>query len=172
MSIDRKNPIQEEDNSFFDSEYKKYTSEGSADSCATGSLTLDDLTAMYGTENTRMLKDYETASLNMSELTRSIHENTDAKIESLQGQAAEDVRSDYEFDPDEVTIGEMIRINEEIAKKQKELSEESKEPYLANVIAAFPGEETEQIAVISIPNEAIASDESPFISVDDIRSID
>lgn len=168
MSEDRNGIQPEENNSFFDTEYKKYTNTGHTDSCATGSFTLNDLTTRFGTGKTQMLKDYETASLKMSDLTRSIQENTDAKIDSLKGQKQDDVRSDYEFDADEITIGEMIAINAEFLKKQLQLSETPKEPYLSNILAAFPGEHTEQISMITIPETAIASDESPFISVDDI----
>lgn len=168
MSENKEKITIEEENSFFDNEYRKYTGTHTADSCATGSITLNDLTGIYGIENTRMLKDYETASLRMTHLTRTIQDNTDRKIENLRGHEEDEIRSDYEFDADELTIGEIIAINEEILKKQKELSERPEEPYLSGMIAAFPGEHTERISVISVPNEAIASDESPFISVDEI----
>ena len=157
----------EEDNSFFENDYLKYTGK-TDDSCMTGSYTLDDITQMYGFEDTRMLKDYETASIRMTDLTRNIQDQTDTKIEELTGTYAQDVRSVYEFDPDELTVGELIKVNEAFLRKQEELSQQPEEPYVSNVIAAFPGEATEQISVISGPEAAIASDESVFISVDDI----
>lgn len=156
-----------ENNSFFDNEYRKYTDHKS-DSCATGSFTLNDLTMMYGMENTTMLKDYETAATRMTHLTKAVQDHTDDRIESLTGSIQDDVRSDYEFDPDELTIGELIAINEEFLKKQQELADTPREPYIASMIASYPGESTEKVSVISVPKEAIASDESPFISIDDI----
>ena len=168
MSEDHDRKTLEEENSFFNNEYQKYTHQQTSDSCATGSITLNDLTGIYGTENTRMLKDYQTAAINMSHLSKAVQSNTDQRISQLEGQPSEEIRSDYEFDADELTIAQMIEINEEILRKQNELSEIPEEPYLSSLIAAYPGEETERIAVISIPDKAIAYEESAFISVDEI----
>lgn len=157
-----------ENNSFFDGEYKEYTKNSSKDSCATGTLTLNDLHTMYDMENTSMLKDYETSQLRLSDQVRKRREETDRKIGELTGSPSPEPLSNYIFDADEVTVGDLVAIDEELQHQKDLLEEEPKEPYLSGLIAVSPGEPTEKIAVISVPSEAIISDESPFIAVEDL----
>lgn len=162
--------IDEEDNSFFDYEYEKYRSQNE-DSCASGMMKYEDITLVFGMEETAMLKDYDTMQMTLSETTRDMQDQVDRKISQLTGKLPEEVRELYEFDPDELTIGQLIEINKAFEEKQNEMNEDPKEPYLTTVYnAAGEEDETSQIAVIAVPNESIASDETPFLSVDDIIS--
>lgn len=167
MSEDRKY-TEAEDNSFFDGDYRDFTQRKNTDSCATGTITLDDITLMYGFEQTAMLKDYETAEIRMPGSVRSRREKTDRRISELSSEEPEEVRSNYKFDPDDLTIGDLIAINEEILNFQKSLEEEPKDPYLSSLISVNKDSHTEEIQVVSVPEGAIALDESPFIGVDDL----
>jgi hypothetical protein len=95
-------------------------------------------------------------------------QETDRKIGELTGSPSPEPLSNYIFDADEVTVGDLVAIDEELQHQKDLLEEEPKEPYLSGLIAVSPGEPTEKIAVISVPSEAIISDESPFIAVEDL----
>ena len=167
MSEDRKYK-DNEDNSFFDGEYRDFTERKHSDSCATGTITLDDITLMYGFEQTAMLKDYETAEIRMPGKVRSRREKTDRRINELNREEPEELRSNYAFDPDDLTIGDLIAINDEILRFQKSLEEEPKDPYLSNLLSVNAQNKAEQIQVVTVPEDAIALDESPFIGVDEL----
>ncbi len=166
---DRKYTEEKEDNSFFDTEYRKYSDRNEQDSCATGSLTLKDLTLMFGMDaNPEVLKDYETMRIEMPEAKKNRIRRQDQQIDDLKGQYLDEPRANYAFDPDELTIGELIAINEEISKQQEKVNAEPDQPYLSSIIAAYPGKETEEIAVISLPESEEKDSVSPFISIDEI----
>jgi hypothetical protein len=166
MAKDTKSAV--ENNSFFDGDYKQYAEQHRKDSCATGTLTLNDIDALYGAEEKAMLKDYETASLRLSENTRSRRERTDRLISELTGAKPQDLTENYIFDPEELTIGELIAINEEIVKQQNLLAEQPKDPYLSDLIAVTADRTAERISIISVPEEAVSVEDSPFIAVEDL----
>ena len=161
---------EKEDNSFFDFEYEKYRNQNE-DSCAAGTMRYEDITLVFGMEETAMLKDYDTMQMTLSETTRDIQNQVDKRITQLTGKLPGEVRELYEFDPDELTIGQLIEINKAFEEKQSEINEDPTEPYLTTVYnAAGEDDATSKIAVIAVPTESIVSDETPFLSVDDIIS--
>ncbi len=146
----------EEENSFFDHAYRQ--TQRKYESCATGSYTLEEIMASEGSSSLKVL--YGNPADDVKTTTQM---HVDEVIRALQNPAAEPVKEE-----EDLTFEEMVRRNEKILAEQNQPYRTPKDPYVSAVINARQGMHTEKIPVICIPNDAICSDASAFIPVEEV----